>query len=199
MGDPRKSKKKYETPNHPWERARIEEEKGIVKTFGFRRKKEIWKMQSQLRKIKQQAKDLIRRTDENAKKQQEVLMNRLVKMGLFEKPVELEKILDLPSEAIFKRRLQTIVYEKGFAHSPKQARQFITHGHITINSKVVNVPSYIVKKEEEEKISFKESSPLQSPDHPERKSKEDKKEITKAPEQPQNPAEVVAPQRNEQL
>ncbi|MBI5180156.1 MAG: 30S ribosomal protein S4 [Nitrospirae bacterium] len=43
------------------------------------------------------------------------------------------------------RRLDNIVYEMGFASSRVQARQFVRHGHISVNSRRVNIPSYLVK------------------------------------------------------
>ncbi len=42
MGDPKFSRKKYETPNHPWQTARIKEEKDICKKYGLKNKTEIW-------------------------------------------------------------------------------------------------------------------------------------------------------------
>ena len=168
MGDPRKQRRKFDTPAHPWERARIEQEKTISKQFGLKNKAEIWKMQSILKSFKVQAKDLVRRTDKEAEKQQELLMDKLIKMGLFDSPIPVEKILDIPTEDLLNRRLQSVVTQQGLAHTMKQARQFIVHGHIKVNEHVVNVPSYIVKRGEEKKITFKASSPLQDSDHPER-------------------------------
>ncbi len=46
---------------------------------------------------------------------------------------------------ILERRLDNVVYRIGFASSRKQARQLIKHGHILINSKPVDIPSYLVK------------------------------------------------------
>jgi ribosomal protein S4 len=54
----------------------------------------------------------------------------------------------------------------------KQARQFITHKHICINNKKVNVPSYLVSAEEEFKISFADNSKLVDQNHPERIKRE---------------------------
>ena len=42
-------------------------------------------------------------------------------------------------------RLDNIAYRLGFAASRKQARQFVNHGHIQVNGKRVNIPSYKVK------------------------------------------------------
>ncbi len=70
---------------------------------------------------------------------------------------------------MLERRLQTVAYRKGLAHTPKQARQFITHGHVTVNGQRVSVPSYKVEIDEEGDISFDEHSPLADELHPERR------------------------------
>lgn len=44
---------------------------------------------------------------------------------------------------ILERRLDNVVYRMGFAGSRAQARQFVRHGHITVDGKKVNIPSYI--------------------------------------------------------
>ena len=49
MGDPKKQRKKYETPLHPWQGERILAEKKIMEEYGLKNKKEIWKMNSMLR------------------------------------------------------------------------------------------------------------------------------------------------------
>jgi small subunit ribosomal protein S4 len=53
-----------------------------------------------------------------------------------------------PYEAIInklERRLDNIAFRSGFAQSRDQARQIVSHGHITVNGKRVNIPSYEVK------------------------------------------------------
>jgi small subunit ribosomal protein S4 len=42
-------------------------------------------------------------------------------------------------------RLDNLVYRAGFAHTMREARQLVTHKHISVNGKVVNVPSLMVK------------------------------------------------------
>ena len=41
------------------------------------------------------------------------------------------------------RRLDNLVYRLGFGFSRRQARQLVTHGHVMVNGKVVNIPSYL--------------------------------------------------------
>jgi len=57
---------------------------------------------------------------------------------------------------LLERRLDNVVYRLGFAASRAEARQMVTHGHITVNGKRVNIPSYLVNVGEV--ISIKESS-----------------------------------------
>ncbi|MFU0799765.1 MAG: 30S ribosomal protein S4 [Xylanivirga thermophila] len=45
---------------------------------------------------------------------------------------------------LLERRLDNVVYRLGFASSRAQARQFVLHGHITVDGKRVNIPSYLV-------------------------------------------------------
>lgn len=46
---------------------------------------------------------------------------------------------------LLERRLDNVVYRIGFASSRKQARQLIKHGHILVNNKPVDIPSYLLK------------------------------------------------------
>jgi small subunit ribosomal protein S4 len=50
---------------------------------------------------------------------------------------------------LLERRLDNIVYRLGIASSRSQARQFVRHGHILINGRHVNIPSYLVKPGQE--------------------------------------------------
>jgi len=46
---------------------------------------------------------------------------------------------------LLERRLDNVVYRLGFANSRAQARQMVRHGHIAVDGKVVNLPSYLVE------------------------------------------------------
>lgn len=56
---------------------------------------------------------------------------------------------------LLERRLDNVVFRMGFADSRAQARQLVNHGHITINGKKVDVPSFKVKVGD--KVGWKES------------------------------------------
>lgn len=52
------------------------------------------------------------------------------------------------------------------ARSIKEARQLITHRHIEVDDRIIDTPSYLVEKDEEDKISFSKKSPIASSAHP---------------------------------
>ncbi len=170
MGDPRFNRKTYDTPKHPWEAERIKEEWELKKKYGLKNKREIWKAKSLLRNFRAQARMLqakLRYGDEQAEKQQRQLFGKLTRLGILNEGNEtLDAVLSLGVEDILRRRLQTIVYMKGLARTPKQARQFIVHGHISINGKRVTIPGYLVRKEEEPLIEYHKHSPLADDMHP---------------------------------
>lgn len=181
MGDPRKQRKKYSPPSHPWQAERIKEEKGVLKEFGLKNKTELWKANSTLKNFKAQAKKLITRTDEQASKEEELFMQKLAKLNILAAGAKIEDVLDLSINDILERRLQTQVVRKGIANTPKQARQMIVHGHVMVKNKKVNVPSYLVTVDEEHLITFNPNSKFADEEHPERVKK--KKELPQKKEE----------------
>ena len=160
MGDPRRLKKKYKKPKHPFQKERIMEELEFLGKYGLRNKREYWKMRTMLgnwRHIARQSRTL---SKEKAVEVQQILIKKLNRLGIIGPEAEFEDLLLLTVEDILKRRLQTFVYEKGLASTIYQARQYITHGHIQVKGKKINAPSYIVKKEEEDLVDFAPNSPL---------------------------------------
>ena len=172
MGDPKKARKKYSRPRTPFDRSRIDEEKNLVKNYGLKNKKEIWRSESYIDRIRSQAKKLILEPE-----QQKAFINHLAGMGLATPDSTIDDILALTKEKLLERRLQTIVVKKGFAKTPRQARQLIVHKKIKIGNRRVNIPSYIVKKEEENKISVigeKKAKPKQEIKTEQEKTEEEK-------------------------
>ncbi len=58
--------------------------------------------------------------------------------------------------SILESRLDNVIYRMGLANTRREARQIVNHGHVTVNGKRVNIPSYLVKPGEV--ISLKEGS-----------------------------------------
>ena len=167
MGDPKKLRKKYQTPAHPWIRTAIEEEKILTKDYGLVKKKEIKIATSFLKKYKNIAKKLIADPTQQGAFEKGQMMTKLRKLGLVSETAELDNVLSLALKDILDRRIQSQVCKKGLARSMKQARQFITHGHISIGAKSITSPSYLLTLGEESMLSFNELSTLKDPEHPE--------------------------------
>ncbi len=170
MGDPRKFRGKYSKPGHPWQKARIEAEKPILKEYGLRTKRELWKMDSNLKAFAKQAKRLIALRGTQAELEKKQLLSRLERLGLVKTGAGLDDVLAINLKNLLDRRLQTLVFKKGLAKTPLQARQFIIHEHVNVGSKVITSPSYIVKLAEEQQVTMTTNSPLANPEHPERRN-----------------------------
>ncbi|MFC1753507.1 30S ribosomal protein S4 [Thermoproteota archaeon] len=168
MGDPRKTRKKYQTPEHPWNSERIETEKVLKKEYALKNKTEIWKMEYVIRKAKEQAKKLSRTRTDQARMEESALLTKLQALGILAAESSLDTILALDVKDVLERRLQTKVFKQMLANSMRQARQYIIHGHITVDGKAITSPSYIVSLKEEGLIGFQPRSSLADPEHPER-------------------------------
>ncbi|WP_435332667.1 30S ribosomal protein S4 [Haloarchaeobius sp. TZWWS8] len=160
----------YETPNHPFQGERISEEHSLVDRYGLKNKEELWRAQSELRDLRREARSLLGQAQsmEEAEAQATEFLGRLKRIGILGEEDKLDAVLALEISDILERRLQTVAYRKGLANTTRQARQFIVHGHITVDGARVRVPSYTVDVDEEDSIAFDENSPLADDLHPER-------------------------------
>ncbi|MBI4983257.1 30S ribosomal protein S4 [Candidatus Woesearchaeota archaeon] len=181
MGDPRKLKKKYATPQHPWIRSTIEEEKVLKKDYGLVKKKEILIASSFLKKYKDIAKRLIADRTAQGEREKKQMMDKLHKYGLLKTGAGLDDVLSIQLKDVLERRIQSLLFRKGLARSMKQARQFIVHRHIVVGNREITSPGHLLTVEEENQLIFKGNSALASDNHPERVSiaKETAKEIKK--------------------
>ena len=152
MGDPKKPKKKFSTPGHPWEATRIKEESRLIKEYGLVKKKEIWKARALLDKWHTQARKLISLPDEERKKVEGLLIAKLNKLGILKKDAQVDDVLALTDRDILERRLQTQLYKQGFTNTVKQARQFIVHQKVMVDGRKITSPAFLV--EEGSKIRF---------------------------------------------
>lgn len=168
MGDARRFRNKYSGPGHPWQQARIEQEKSLVTEFGLKTKRELWKADSKLKGFASQAKRLIALRTSQAEIEKKQLLDRLHRLGLLPGTAQLNDVLGLGVKDVLNRRLQTLVFKKGLARTPVQARQFIVHEHVMVGAKKMSAPSYLVPASDEAQISFVGKSTLANPEHPER-------------------------------
>jgi small subunit ribosomal protein S4 len=170
MGQPKFNRKHYDTPSHPWQGDRIKAENEVKTKFGLKNKTELWKAQTILRDIRGQARALVARTrnpsDTQGAMEARLLIERLQRSGYLGENATLNDVLALDLERILNRRLQTQVYLKGLARTPGQARQFVSHGCILIGERRVTVPSYVVRRGEEEAILIDPKKAIADENHP---------------------------------
>ena len=164
-------RKKYETPLHPWKESRIKSERELIKKYGLKNHKEVWKAKTYLGKHREQARELLAKVgaaNPQAKKESDQLLVHLTRIGILPMGSSLDDVLALDTESVLSRRLQTLVYLKGFSSTPYQARQLIGHGHVAVKGKKITIPGYMVGKDEEGQIHYTIRSPLNEISHPAR-------------------------------
>ena len=161
MGHPRKARKKYDTPSHPWNADRIKEENKLVKKYGLKSKKEIWKAETMVKRYRRDARQLLGISTDHSITERKQLLSHLIKQGFLGENAKLEDVLNLTTEDVLRRRLQTMVHQKGLAHTAKESRILVVHGHIALDGKKIDAPSYLVKSGQEDLIGFYEGSPME--------------------------------------
>jgi small subunit ribosomal protein S4 len=166
MGDPRRQRRKHETPRFPWRTDVLQSELKLIGQYGLRNKRELWRHKTTLSRYRELARSLLGMPAEQRQRIEKQLLDRLNRLGILAETAVLDDVLDLAIEDLLERRLQTMVFSKGLAKSVYQARQLITHGHIAIDGKRVPSPSYIVLKDDEAKLAYAPTSNLSKSDHP---------------------------------
>merc|ERR1712100_284761 len=128
-----------------------------VGEFGLRNKREVWRVQLTLAKIRKAARELLKLPVKDPKRLFEgnALLRRLVRIGVLdEDKMKLDYVLALKMEDFLERRLQTQVYKLGLAKSIHHARVLIKQGHIRVGKQIVNVPSFMVRTESQGHTDF---------------------------------------------
>ncbi|KAI5293636.1 40S ribosomal protein S9 [Ascosphaera acerosa] len=180
--------KTYKVPRRPYESARLDSELKVIGEFGLRNKREVWRVQLTLSKIRRAARELLTLDEKDPKRLFEgnALIRRLVRIGVLdESRMKLDYVLALRVEDFLERRLQTQVYKLGLAKSIHHARVLIRQRHIrygrlrnssstlappptntpfllpsSVGKQIVNVPSFIVRLDSQKHIDFALTSPF---------------------------------------
>ena len=147
-----------------FEKERIDGEIKICGEYGLKNKREIWRVQLALSKMRKRARDLLT-LDENDERrifEGNALLKRTFKYGLLNKEKEngLDYVLAVTSHKMLERRLQTRVFKLKLAQSIHHARVLIKGRHIAVAGRIVDIPSYMVTVENENKISLHSKSAL---------------------------------------
>ena len=188
-----RKKKKFAWPKKLYDKPRILEENKLIKKYGLKNKKEIWKADYKIKYFRGRAKSLITAEQE----EQQKLFSKLNEIGL--NVHSIGDVLALKKEDLLKRRLSSVLVEKKIANAPKQARQMVTHKRIMIGNRTVNIPSYLVKVKDDGLISIKKKTKKpkvkeeQKIEEPKLEEKTQEGEIIESEEvKPESQKEVIA-------
>ena len=119
MGYPGKSRKMYERPRTPWQAERIAGEVEVVKAFGLRNKRELWKAQAVLRKYRQISRKMLAAVSiGQAPQEAEAILARLKRLGMLKEEGDLDAVLSMKVS----RRSGEETADAGL---PPGARQFL--------------------------------------------------------------------------
>ena len=162
MGDPRRLRKKYKTPKVHFERQRFKEEMRYFGDYGLRNKTELWKHRSQVSHYRSLTRSLRKLSKEEFETRFAEIRSSLFHLGLVKEDANPDEVLALTLDKILDRRLQTIVFKKGFAKSIYQARQLITHSHIAVGDRIIDTPSHLCTVEDENSINYAINSPFRA-------------------------------------
>merc|ERR1712238_436081 len=154
--------KTSKTPRRPYEKERLDAELKLIGEYGLRCKREIWRVQFALAKLRKAARGLLTLDVKDPKRIFEgaALLRRMSRYGLLsDDELELDTVLRLTTQKLLERRLQTKVYKQGLAKSIHHARVLIRQRHIRVGNQLVNVPSFNVRTSSEKHIDFSANSP----------------------------------------
>eukprot|EP00992_Anisonema_acinus_P010064 TRINITY_DN6288_c0_g1_i2.p1 TRINITY_DN6288_c0_g1~~TRINITY_DN6288_c0_g1_i2.p1 ORF type:complete len:197 (+),score=40.17 TRINITY_DN6288_c0_g1_i2:75-665(+) len=155
--------KTFKTPTKAFEKERLDREMKLCGEYGLRCKREIWRVQLVLAKMRSTARQLLTLPESDMKRQIDgaALLRRAQRYGLLdESKMKLDYALSLTTPDFMERRLQTVVFKLGLAKSIHHARVLIRQRHIRVGRSIVTVPSFMVRKDSEKHVEFAPQSPF---------------------------------------
>ena len=134
----------------------------MVGQYGLRNKRELWRVQYALNKIRANVRHILTLDEDDPKRifEGQSIMRRMQRYGLLdETQMKLDFVLAMSPAEFLERRLQTLVFKQGLAKSIHHARVLIKQRHIRVGKQIVNVPSFLVRLDSQKHIDFALNSP----------------------------------------
>jgi len=153
----------FRKPKRAFEKERLSNELKVVGTYGLKNKREYWRVQYALAKIRSAARNLMTLSSDDPRRvfQGEALLRRMTRLGvLTDDERKLDYILGLLPAQFMERRLQTKVFKSQLASSYHHARVLIRQRHIRVGNQICNIPSFMVRVDSEKQIDFATQSPF---------------------------------------
>jgi small subunit ribosomal protein S9e len=145
-------------PRKAFEKERLDSEIKICGEYGLRCKREVWRVQLVLARLRKRARELLTLEENDQRRifEGQALLRRMFKYGLLNPETEngLDYVLALTLHKLLERRLQTRVLKGRLAHSIHHARVLIYGKFITVANQLCDVASYMVTVENENKIDL---------------------------------------------
>lgn len=155
--------KTFRKPKRPFEKERLDSEMKIIGEYGLKNKREVWRVQYALTKIRQAARTLLTLEEKDERRifEGDALMRRMQRLGLLnESERKLDYVLGLTLAKFMERRLQTKVFKLQIARSMHHARTLIRQRHIRVGKQICDIPSFLVRVDSEKHIDFAMTSPF---------------------------------------
>ena len=147
----------FRKPKRPFEKDRLDAEMKVVGEYGLKNKREVWRVQYVLSKMRSAARELLTKDEKDDDRifHGEALLRRMVRYGLLlDSERKLDFVLGLTSSKLMERRLQTKVFKQGLAKSIHHARVLIRQRHIRVGRQICDIPSFMVRTDSEKHIDF---------------------------------------------